>query len=84
MNPDTARLTSDWYDERRCGPGFHRCANKAAIRVTEEAGQTVVRVQVFERKREAGMNSKPWKEDSTSKGKETSAMALEIHASLSR
>lgn len=84
VNPDTGRITSDWYGERRCGPGFHRCANKAAVQVSDEAGQTVVRVQVFERKREAGMNSKPWNESSTSKSRETGEFAVELHTVLAR
>lgn len=84
VNPDTARIMTDWYSERRCGPGFYRCANRASVRVTTEDGHTVVRVQVFERKREAGINEKPWKENGTSKGKETQELAGAIEAFLSK
>jgi len=78
VNQDTGRIVSDWYGERRCGPGFYRCANKATVRVVAENGAVTVRVQVFERKREAGINEKPWKENSASKGKETGELVTEL------
>ncbi len=80
VNQDTGRIMSDWYGEHRCGPGFYRCADRASIRVTAEEGRTVVRVQVFERKREGGINQKPWKEGTTSKGKETEEFAAALEA----
>jgi len=83
VNPDTNRVISDWYGERRCGPGFHRCANKANVRVLTEEGRTTLRIQVFERKREGGMNQKPWKEDTNSKGKETAEFAATLETFLS-
>jgi hypothetical protein len=82
VNPDTGRISTDWYGERKCGPGFHKCANKATVRVAAEEGRTALRVQVVERKRESGMNQKPWKEDSTSKGKETAQLAAELERFL--
>ena len=80
VNPDSGKIISDWYGERRCGPGFYRCANKASVRVSAEDGHTIIRVQVFERKREGGINEKPWKEGSTSKGKETAEFAAELES----
>lgn len=82
VNQDTGRISTDWYGERRCGPGFNRCANKATVRLVTEEGKTTIRVQVLERKREAGINNKPWNENSTSKGKETSQLAADLEAFL--
>lgn len=78
VNQDSGRIISDWYGEHRCGPGFYRCAYKASIRVLRENEHTVVEVQVFQRKREGGINEKPWKEGSTSKGKETEDLTAEL------
>lgn len=82
FNPDTGRIITDWFGERRCGPGFYRCANRATIRVVAEEGNTTIRVQVVERKREGGINEKPWKDGTTSKGKETAQLAVELEAFL--
>jgi hypothetical protein len=41
-------------------------------------------VQVLERKREGGINEKPWKEGSTSKGKETAELATELETFLAK
>jgi hypothetical protein len=84
VNPDTGRITSDWFGQRRCGPGFQHCANKAAVRIVGENGQTTVSVQVFERKREGGLSPKPWDENSTTKGKQTTEVAMDLYAALSR
>lgn len=84
VNPNSGRIISDWYGERRCGPGFYRCANRASVQVTVEAGKTVVRIQVTERKREAGINDKPWNENSTSKGPETAALAAELELAFAK
>ncbi len=84
VNQDSGRIISDWYGEHRCGPGFYRCADRATIRVASEDGHVVVRVQVLERKREGGINEKPWKEGSTSKGKETAELATELEAFLAK
>jgi hypothetical protein len=78
VNPDSGNILSDWYGEHRCGPGFYRCANRAMVRVTADGGKTTLRVQVFERKREGGINEKPWKEGTTSKGKETAELGAEL------
>ena len=78
VNQDSGRITSDWYGEHRCGPGFYRCADRATIRVASENGKVVLEVQVLQRKREGGINEKPWKEGSTSKGKETAELASEL------
>jgi hypothetical protein len=80
VNPETGRIITDWYGEHNCGIGFNKCANRAMVRVVAEDGHTVVRVQVFERKREAGINPKPWSENSTSKGRETSELAAALEA----
>ena len=82
VNADTGRINSDWYGERRCGIGFNRCANRAMVRVLSEQGQITVRVQVFERKREGGINEKPWNENSKNKGKETAQLAVELETFL--
>ncbi|MDP3763942.1 MAG: hypothetical protein Q8Q92_04925 [bacterium] len=82
INPDTGRITTDWFGERRCGPGFYRCANRATVRVVAEEGKTVIRIQVMERKREGGINEKSWKDGTTSKGKETSHFAAELEVFL--
>lgn len=82
VNTETGRLTSDWFGERRCGPGFYRCANRAMVRATAEEGRTVLRVQVIERKREGGVNEKPWKEGSTSKGEQTAKLVAELEPLL--
>ena len=84
VNPDTGRIISDWYNERGCGIGFNKCANRANVRVVSEAGQTVINVQVFERKREAGINPKPWNENSKSKGKETGEFADALEAFMTK
>lgn len=84
VNQDSGRIISDWYGEHRCGPGFYRCADRGMIRVTSENGQVQIRVQVLQRKREGGINEKPWKEGSTSKGKETAELAAELEASLAK
>lgn len=76
VNPDTGRIETDWYDEHRCGPGFYRCAYQAKIRSAD--GE--LRVQVFRRRREAGINDKPWNEDSTSRGKQTTELAAQLAA----
>ena len=52
------------------------------VRVASEDGHTAVRIQVFERKREAGINNKPWNENSESKGKETGELAVELDKAL--
>lgn len=82
VNADTARLVTDWYGERRCGPGFNRCANKAMVRVATEDGKTIVRIQVIERKRETGLSDRPWRENTNSKGKETSELAEKLRTLL--
>lgn len=75
VNADTNRVISDWHNERGCGPGFNKCADRASVRVTSEGGRTTVIVQVFERKREAGISPKPWNENAKSKGKATAELA---------
>jgi hypothetical protein len=80
VNPETGRIITDWYGERNCGIGFNKCANRAMVRVVTEEGHTAIRVQVFERKREAGLNPKPWNENSNSKGRETSELATALEA----
>jgi hypothetical protein len=82
VTPDTGRIISEWFDERRCGPGFYRCANRAVVRIASEGGQTVVRVQVIERKREGGVSEKPWAESSKSKGKQTAELSAELETLL--
>lgn len=82
VNADSGRVNSNWYNERGCGPGIQRCANKASVRITAEEGQTVIQVQVFERKREAGLSPKPWNENSTSKAKETGELATALETIL--
>ncbi len=84
VNQDTGGIVSDWFGERRCGPGFYRCAERAVVRVASENGHVSVRVQAFERKREGGINEKPWKENSTSKGKETAELTAELETFLAK
>ena len=84
VNQETGRVISDWFDERGCGIGFNKCANRANVRVSSEGGQSVINVQVFERKREAGINPKPWNESSKSKGKATAEFADALEAYLKK
>ena len=35
VNQDTGGIVSDWFGERRCGPGFYRCAERAVVRVAD-------------------------------------------------
>jgi hypothetical protein len=80
VNPETGRIITDWYGEHNCGIAFNKCANRAMVRVVGEEGHTVVRVQVFERKRETGLHPRPWSENSTSRGRETSELAAALEA----
>ena len=80
VNKDTEAIVTDWFGERRCGPGFYRCAVRANVRVVADGGSSTLRIQVFERKREGGMNEKPWKENSNTHGKETSELASALEA----
>jgi len=82
VNPDTDGILTDWFDDRRCGPGIQHCANRASVRITLEDSKTVIRVQVMERKREGGLSEKPWHDNSESRGKETAKFSAELEAYL--
>lgn len=82
VSRDSGRILTDWFADRRCGPGFQHCANRAALRISSEEGKTLIQIQVMERKREGGASEKPWHENSESRGKETAQFAAELEASL--
>jgi hypothetical protein len=54
------------------------------VLVVSDQGHVVLKVQVFERKREGGINEKPWKENSTSKGKQTEELAADLEAFVTK
>jgi uncharacterized lipoprotein len=84
VNPETGAITTDWYGERRCSVLF-KCANRATVRVVVQGDSTQVRVQVFERRRrQSGLVSGDWNENSNSKGKETSELAAQLQGSFAR
>lgn len=82
VNEGTGRVITDWYNERRCGFGFNRCANSAKILVDSTDGETTFQIQVFERKREGGASPGSWSENSKSKGDKTRDFSRDLEEAL--
>jgi hypothetical protein len=82
VDADTGTLTTDYGMNRHCGPGFYRCEDKVQARISADGGGSVIRLRVIQRKHESGMNTKPWKEENKSNGKDTSSLAAEFDALL--
>jgi len=75
------RISTEWGHNRRCGIG-NRCEDRAVVQVIDNNGAATVRVRVFQRKHEGGINKKPWVEDGDSKGDLTAQFAAELESVL--
>ncbi len=75
------RISTEWARNRRCGIG-NRCEDRVVIQISDNAGAATLRVRVYQRKHEGGINKKPWVEDGDSKGDLTAQLASELESFL--
>ena len=80
---ETNMLVSDWFNERGCAAGV-TCANRVTIRATGAGEETLIAVQVFERRRDTATGPRPWIESPRSLGRETTTLARDLEAALAK